>query len=215
MDLRRLTLWPEWLPAFRLGKNVENRKRKPAGLKTGRWIAFHAGKSYGGRGVGLGPRYAALKTVAQAAEAAGWSTFVCNNTEHGGPQLLASRGRGACKERKRFCAWRLDTTNPPPDHERIWTGRIVALAYIESLHGAPVGKPVHPSPWSFPDECQLAISEMLWLPEPIAHKGSQGLMPLKEPDLRAIRAQLDPEDWQRVEAANGELGDGEPLEGGV
>jgi len=59
--MKALTIWPEWAPAFRLGKRIENRSWKPWFRTRERTvIALHAGRQLGG---GVLTRYDALTAV--------------------------------------------------------------------------------------------------------------------------------------------------------
>lgn len=191
-ELRALTYWPEWCPAFHgvrladgtpspLDKPVENRPRAPWSTIApgvhgpGAWFAMHAGKHIGGRLGSDGD----LIVVIETAEAAGWKAYVPDADDVVPPKLPDSarlwRKRDGCP---------VEWVDLHPD--LIVTSAIVALHRVVRFVAPGIG-----GPWRFPDRFGWYV-EVLPLAEPVPCKGAQGLW--RVPDDVAARVwELAPE----------------------
>lgn len=155
--MRALTLWPEWLPAFRhMGKTIENRGWAPPASLLGQRFALHAGANIGG-----GSRRKGLKWLEETALEAGWAVGSFREDDVSHLLMDGPDGQGITS--------------------RIETGMILGTARLDQwTRGAhELGYK-----WAIPGKVHWMLSGFRWLDEGVPCRGSQGLWNVP-PDIAA------------------------------
>ena len=161
MDMKALTIWPEWVWAIlHLDKHIENRTWDPRtrGLQVGHRLALHAGAYLGGR-KGKPATMEALEAVQGMAQRAGWTAQIKRGT------LRCSR-----------------LTPEGWQHARLDPSTCVrsALAGVATYRGlANVGlwheKSSSGGAWGVPGSLHWQLADVKSLATPLPCKGAQGL----------------------------------------
>lgn len=162
MEMKALTLWPEWCwPIIHLDKRVENRSRRPPQSAIGRRFAIHAGQNIGGKKrLRIIP---AIKQMVLTAQAADWEYKP--DTEHTGYHLGIFVN--PANRIERFC---------PHD---IILGAIVATALLERVdYMCPTAPEAMLPPWGARDSWHWHLADVQVLYNPVHCRGRQGLWTL-------------------------------------
>jgi len=141
-----LTLWPEWLPAFRhLGKRIENRTWWPPRRLIGQRIALHAGASVGGGS------WKRAEWLVDTAASEGFEVRIGRTPPEFwwyDPEYMTTHG-----------TWR---------HEPLVLGAVVCTARLADVGGFDL-------PWAMDGSVHWLLDELDWFDEPVPMRGRQGL----------------------------------------
>lgn len=183
MDLRAVSLWPEWLYAImHLNKRVENRSWPAHRKLIGQRIALHAGKSFGGNNKNPFRKY--FEPVIELGIDAGY-TF---------------RDMYTSNVFQNWCGFRVyDSTGKecfPIDTRLIPRGAIVATALLKSSSFLYAGKSEYEdgSPktaWSVEGNYGWQLEDIQILENPVFMRGNQGIWRVKPEYIGEVERQLN------------------------
>jgi hypothetical protein len=184
MELKAVSLWPEWLYAIvHLNKRVENRTW-PAHRKTiGERIALHAGKNFGGRN--KCPARMHFEPVIELGIAAGYRF----------KDLYASKG--FLKEWIGFRVYDSEGNELfPMDTRLIPRGAIVATALLKSSSFLYAGNSEYEdgtqaTAWSAEGNYGWQLEDIKVFDEPVLMNGCQGIWRVKSEYLVEVERQLN------------------------
>lgn len=184
MDLRAVSIWPEWLYAIlHLNKRVENRTWPAHRKMIGKRIALHASKHFGGSG--RLPSREHFELVRELGIKAGYRF----------QDIYAYKGSRKCWIG--FKAFGADGNSVfPLDTRIIPTGALVATALLKSSSFLYAGKSAYEdgsevTAWSAEGNYGWQLDDIQILDTPVLMRGNQGIWRVKPEYVVEVERQLN------------------------